>query len=357
MVNNKPLKMLLEQQLITSAKAAEMLEISKQRLLSVVKSNGIEPVHQSSQGNLFLRSDIVKLKNGTIETKKKTPVLINYGSVTEARGKIDEVINNLDEITHIFVYFDDFDAILDGFYLVSENDLSDLKSLKSARFIIRDINGNEAWFNSLNCGYGGVGPSNSQKVLEKLGIPKDISIFVKDNDYDIVKYFKNEEGQFEVYPIESAITRKSECKATLYYHKGKIVCLQDEENYVSYMDDKPKFLYEYSSIVPNPSNIILFNNRESAIEHGYFSKDFFGNDKVYQVILRDQHGRELWLCPLVNDNSALKYQKNVNQILEFCGLDVNYEENKHKFPKPFMNWLNFKPKQVPVEVIEINSSL
>lgn len=120
---------------------------------------------------------------------------------------------------------------------------------------------------------------------------------------------------------------------------------------------RTKFLYEYSSIVPNPSDIILFNNRESAIEHGYFTKDFFGNDKVYQVILRDQHGRELWLCPPVNDNSALKYQKNVNEILEFCGLDVKFEENKHKYPKKFMNWLNIKPKQVPVEVIEINSSL
>ncbi|MBU5252952.1 hypothetical protein P9436_22010 [Lysinibacillus capsici] len=236
----------------------------------------------------------------------------------------------MDEITHIFVYFNDFDAILDGFYLVSENDLSDLKSLKSARFIIRDINGNEAWFNNLNCGYGGIGPSYSQKVLEKLGIPSDKSKCVKDSSYDIVKYFKNEKGEFEVYPIESAITRKSECKATLYYHKGKIVCLQVEENYVSYMDDKTKFLYEYSSIVPNPSDIILFNNRESAIEHGYFTKDFFGNDKVYQVILRDQHGRELWLCPPVHDNSALKYQKSVNEILEFCGLDVKFEENKHK---------------------------
>ena len=39
MDNNKPLKMLLEQQLIASAKAAEKLEISKQRLLSAVKSS------------------------------------------------------------------------------------------------------------------------------------------------------------------------------------------------------------------------------------------------------------------------------------------------------------------------------
>lgn len=357
MAKNKQLKVLLEQQLITSAKAAEILEISKQRLLNVVKSNGIEPIHQSSQGNLFLRSDILKLKKGSIEPKKKAPVLISYGSTSEAITKIDEAINILDEITHIFVYFDVFDAILDGFYLVSENDLSELKSVKSARFIIRDINGNEAWFNNLNCGYGGEGPTNSQLALEKLGLTDDISVYVRDSDFDIVKYFKNEEGQFEVHGIKSEITRKSECSATLYYHKGKIVCLQDENNYLPYMDNKPKFLYEYSSIVPNPNSIILFNSRESAIEHGYVAKDFFGNDRVYQVILCDQLGRELWLCPHVHDHSALKYQKSVSQILEFCGFDVMLEEDKQKYPKIIMDWLNIKPKQVPVEVIELNSVL
>jgi len=357
LVINKQLKTLLEHQLITSAKAAEMLEISKQRLLNVVKSNGIEPIHQSSQGNLFMRSDILKLKNGTIETRKKMPVLFNDRSTMYARGKIDEVINTLDEITHIFVYFDSFDAILDGFYLVSENDLSDLKNLKSARFIIRDINGNEAWFTNLNCGYGGEGPTGSKAVLEKLGVPEDKSIYVTDSRYDMVKYFKNEEGLFEVHKNRSDITRQTECDGALYYHKGKIVCLQDEDNYLSYMDNKIKFLYEYSSIVPNPTNIILFNSRESAIEHGYFSKDFFGNDIVYQVILCDQLGRELWLCPPVHNNSALKYQKNINEILEFCGLDVKYEENKQKYPKIILDWLNIKPKQVPVEVIEINRGI
>ncbi|MBG9730804.1 hypothetical protein ABD87_15025 [Lysinibacillus sphaericus] len=354
MVNNIQLKTVLEHQLITSAKAAEILGISKQRLLKVVKSNDIEPIHQSSQGNLFMRSDIVKLKNGTIETRKKMPVLINDGSTKEAIGKIDEVISILGEITHIFVYFDSFDAILDGFYMVSEFDLSDLKSLKSARFIIRDINGDEAWFYNLNCGYGCEGTTGSQVVLEKLGIPEDKSIYVTDSEYAIVKYFKNEEGHFEVHKNKSDFTRQTECISTLYYHNGKIVCLQDDAKYLPYMNDKTKFLYEYSSIVPNPNNIILFNSRESAIKHGYFSKDFFGNDIVYQVILCDQLGRELWLCPSANDISTLKYQKNVNEILEFCGLDVKYEENKQKYSKVIMDWLNIKPKQVPVEVIEID---
>ncbi|WP_337983431.1 hypothetical protein [Lysinibacillus sp. C5.1] len=357
MENKKQLKTILEHQMITSAKAAEMLEISKQRLLAMVKSNGIYPIHQSSQGNLFMRSDIVKLRNGTIEVKKKMPVIINDGSTSEAKGKIEEVLNILDEITHIFVYFDSFDAILDGFYIVSENDLSDLKSLKSARFIIRDINGNEAWFYNLNCGYGGEGPSGSKEVLEKLGIPETLSMNVKDHDYDIVKYFKNEEGQFEVHKNSSDFERVTESKATLYYYKGKIVCLQDKKNYLSYMDDKEKFLYEYSSVVPNPSEIILFNSRESAIEHGYFTKDFFGKDIVYQVVLSDQQGRELWLCPLVNDNSALKYQKDVQQILEFCGLDVSHEADKKTFPKNIMDWLTKKPKLKPIEVLEINNRI
>ncbi|SPU40693.1 Uncharacterised protein [Lysinibacillus capsici] len=347
MINNLQLKNVLEQQLITSSKAAQMLGISKQRLLSVVKRNGIEPIHQSTQGNLFLRDDIVKIKNGTIEKSKKVPIIITK----DALGRIDEVLNTLDEITQIFVYFDDFDATLDGIYLVSEMDLNDLKSLKSTRFIIRDINGNEAWFYNLNCGYSGEGPTATKLILEKLGIPIEQSIYVTDSNYDRVKYYKNEDGQFEVHKNRSDFTRRTECTSTLYYHKGKIVCLQEGKNYLSYMDDKAKFLYEYSSIVPNPKNIILFNNRESAIEHGYFTYDFLGNEIVYQVILCDPIGRELWLCPPVCDITPLKYQKNINQILKFCGLDVDYERNKQKYPKAIIDWLNIHPKQVPVELI------
>lgn len=346
MVNNLQLKNVLEHQLITSARAAQMLGISKQRLLSVVKRNGIEPIHQSTQGNLFLRDDIVKIINGTTEKRKKMPIIITK----DAMGRIDEVINTMDEITQIFVYFDTFDAILDGFYLVSEIDLNDLKSLKSTRFIIRDINGNEAWVYNLNCGYAGVGSINSKVVLEKIGIPIDKSIYVTDSNYDIVKYYKNEEGQFEVHKNKSDFTRQTECISTLYYHKGKIVCLQEKEKYLSYMEDKTKFLYEYSSIVPNPKNIILFNSRESAIEQGYFTNDFLGNEIVYQLILCDSHGRELWLCPSVCDIKALKNQKNINQILKFCGLDVEYEKNQHTYPKIIRDWLNSNPKQIPAEI-------
>lgn len=347
MINNLQLKKVLEHQLITSSKAAQMLGISKQRLLSVLKRNGIEPIHQSTQGNLFLRDDIVKIKNGTIEKSKQVPIIIS----NNAKGRIDEVLNALDEITQIFVYFDDFDATLDGFYLVSEIDLNDLKSLKSTRFIIRDINGNEAWLYNLNCGNSGQGPTDSKVVLEKLGIPIEKSIYVTDSNYDRVKYHKNEDGQFEVHKSKSIFTRQAECTSTLYYHKGKIVCLYEGKNYLSYMDDKAKFLYEYSSIVPNPKNIILFNSRESAVEHGYYRTDLLGNEIAFQVILCDPLGRELWLRSPVCDINPLKYQKNINQILKFCGLDVECESNKQKYPPIIRGWLNSNPKQVPVELI------
>lgn len=352
---NNQLKKQLEHELITSAEAAEMLEISKQRLLAVVKSKGISPVHQSSQGNLFLRSDIRKLRNGYTESKRKMPLFINNGSTNEAKSKIKEVKNILDEITHVFVYFDSFDAILDGFYIVSESSLEHLKEMESARFILRDINGNEAWFHNLNCGYGGEGPSGSKEVLEELGIPEELSVFVKDNSYDIVKYFKNEDGEFEVHKHKSDFKRVNESSAALYYMYGKIVCLQNKKQYLSFTKDTEKFLHEYFSVVPNPNEIIIFNNRESAIEHGYFARDIFGEEIVYQVVLRDPHRRELWLCPEVENNGPLKYQKSVQQILDLCGLTVNVEEKP--LSQKLLDWLTKKPQLVPIEVLEVNNRI
>ncbi|MBX8945966.1 hypothetical protein [Lysinibacillus sp. K60] len=115
--------------------------------------------------------------------------------------------------------------------------------------------------------------------------------------------------------------------------------------------------YEFSECVPTAAKqcedwSLTTSNGSLELWH-----DFFGNDRVYQVILCDQLGRELWLCPHVHDHSALKYQKSVSQILEFCGFDVMLEEDKQKYPKIIMDWLNIKPKQVPVEVIELNSVL
>lgn len=353
-MNSEQLKRQLEHELITSAEAAEMLEISKQRLLTIVKGNGIFPIHQSSQGNLYLRNDIEKLRRGNLEVKRNMPLFINYDSTSEVISKLEEVKNKLGEITHIFVYFDSFDAVLDGFYIVAENSLQNLKELESARFILRDINGNEVWLHNLNCGYLGEGPSGSKTVLEELGVPEELSEFVKDSNYDIVKYFKNEDGEFEVHKHKSNFTRVTESRADLYYTNGKIVCLQNRKHYLNYAKETEKFLHEYLSVVPNPSDIIIFNTKESAIEHGYFGRDFFGREIVYQVILRDTIGRELWLSPEVDNNGPLKYQKSVKQILEYCGLAVDKEKEK-TFSQILLDWLTKKPKLVPIEVLELSN--
>ncbi len=103
---------------------------------------------------------------------------------------------NADEITDIWVYFSQRDAILDGKYnLISDgNDDEDKEILLDApRFIIKLKNKTEYWFHGLTYGYAGQGCGGTQEVLLNLGVIEDDGHYVNAEiqSYRCFHYYKD----------------------------------------------------------------------------------------------------------------------------------------------------------------------
>ncbi|MBJ8031922.1 hypothetical protein [Bacillus cereus group sp. N21] len=347
----------LQRELLTSSQAAELLEVTKQRFSVIAKNKNLEPVHQSTQGKLYLRRDIEEIKDGFNKLRrKKEPVFFEEsGSTQRAILEFEKNKHLLDEISHIFVYFDRLDAILDGFYIVLENTLSNKQTIDAPNFVLRDRTGKEMWFSNLNCGYGGEGPSGSSTVIQSLGIDPELAEIVRQS-HDTVKYFRDENGEFEVYCNNSEIDRVPDYGIQCRYWKGKLIFLQEKEDYLRFDNDLKSFLMEYSVLVPNISDVVIFNSKDEARERGYYINNYSGNEVVYQVIIRDESNRELWLCPEAsNSMQPLKYRNNVQELLSLCGFHI--EQPIETFPQSVKRWLGIVPHIKSSEILKVEERL
>jgi len=343
----------LQKELLTSSQAAELLEVTKQRFGVIAKNKNLEPVHQSTQGKLYLRRDIERIKNGSNQLRsKKEPVFFEKsGSTNRAILEFKKHRHLMGEITHIFVYLSQLDAILDGFYIILDNTLSDKQTIDVPNFILRDCNGQEMWFSGLNCGYKGEGPTGSSKVIQLVGLDKEIADVVREN-HDSVKYFKDANGKFEVHCNKSEIKRVTDNSIKFHYWKGKLIFLQERENYLRFDNNSVNFLQEYKALIPNISDVILFNSKDEAKEQGYYINNISGDEIIYQIIIRDESNREVWLCPEISKSiESLKYKKDIQEILSLCGLHI--EEPVETLPQSIKRWLGVVPHIKSSEILKI----
>ncbi|PFN04195.1 hypothetical protein [Bacillus cereus] len=339
----------LQRELLTSAQAAELLEVTQEKFELIIQNKNLEPIHQSDQGNLYLKREIKQLKTPSHPTLfKKNPIFFEQDATTsKAIEAFDDNIHLMDEITHIFVYLHALDAILDGFYIPLENTLSDKQTMDAPHFVIRDRLGNEMWFTGLNCGYRGTGPSGSSKIIQRIGISEQLAERVREH-HEIVKYFKKENGKFEIHTKQSNIKKVTDYGIQCRYWNGKLIFLQEQDSHLRIDYKSAEFIEEYISLVPNIKDFI----KDEARKKGYCNDNFLSNEVVYQVIIRDEFNRELWLCPLTSESlEPLKYQKNVHEILTFCGIHI--EQPIETFPQSIKRMLGFIP---PIKSYEILKS-
>lgn len=79
---------------------------------------------------------------------------------------------NPEEVSEVWVYYDKWDAILDGRYnLISDgkNDENKEIMLDAPRFVVKTKD-EEYWFHGLTCGYDGQGCAGTQEILYKIGV-------------------------------------------------------------------------------------------------------------------------------------------------------------------------------------------
>ena len=82
------------------------------------------------------------------------------------------------------------------------------------------------------------------------------------------------------------------------------------------------YIYDYFGFLRNPSSICLYS-REKAIETGHYDASFTGSVIAYQVIIKDDSGREVWLDYEIDEDTPLSKQASLMSLLD--SLDIKLE--------------------------------
>lgn len=364
-MTREELKSFLSENILTSIQVAEALGTSKQVLTSYIKSKEIEPILITTQGNLFLKSDV-----GTFQKRKaqrliadpfrERPTLVCKGSSHECEKYFAENRSLLDEIATVHIFFEDFDAVLKGYFQKSEygNIASNMDNIIAPHMVITDFNGKEMWLYSCNCGYGGAGPHSSQRILKKIGVPAELIEKVVCND--IVFYYYDENRGWLVNDSISKTKKRTttdryyfmDTFATIYLYNNKLVLLQ-HNNSNEYYDIAPKqFIEKYSQFVPNPQRILLLTNQQ-ADNLGYY-KEEMGATWHYNLIIIDDSHRELWLRLNVDNDIPIRKQYTLLELLKQCGLEIKQTDT---FSDKIKHWLGLMPLNAPICELQASTNI
>lgn len=333
---------------LTSSEVAELLQVSRQSINSYVREGLLEPFKNTQNGMLFYRPDI---QNYLEESSKH--IFRDTGKITHFSGNTRDSLKfyndnkeYLDEVIAIFAYFDDFDAIMDGFYMRDDYfDYGELKALKCPSFILRDKLGKEMWLDGCNVGYVGEGPRGSIQIMKELGLTEDKC--EKIEQYRVVKFLKNN-NEWEEFLHNSLIDESprrhiiGEPSARIFMYDNRLVLLQSDH---AKWDANPLWLIEkYKVFIPNPVSISIFETNDQAKEYGYYFPSLTTyNEHLFKVIITDESGRQLWMNPNISTRTSIKKQEKIRNIIDYCGFEINDKS----LLKRFLQWFDTEVNKTP----------
>ena len=321
---------IVRDEVMTASEVADLLGVTRQQLVNLEKKKRLLPVVQKKGINLYIKCDVEEYQK--IKSKAQTIIpqpVIGHGVTQKCYDHIKNELPNKGDIEAIFIYFNYIDAIMDGFYTTYEIAKRDqLMKLNVPTFIVKYSNLNEVWYEGLNCGYGGTGPHGSVDVLTKFfDVPKEIAEQVFYAKYmklyregakwrcicDIREAYKND-GK-STYEIESF---KSVSKIMLF--NNKLVLLQEKSSRYWNEDEARNFLNSNLSFISYAKRITIYP-RDLAIKTGHYINSSVG-ETIYQIVIEDVSGRELWLNNYVDENTPIHRQDTIGEILRKLDFDI-----------------------------------
>ena len=225
-----------------------------------------------------------------------------YGSSTDKALRAFYSLNiEPEKVQQVFVFFDQWDAILRGFFNLEEDETEGkLVSLDAPRMIII-TDDNQYWFRGFTTGYAGQGCSRTEEVLLKLGIiEKDkYPVKLEIQQYRVLHYYR--ENCAWTYSGEDSkrdLHRQDiDGHVNLCRRDGKLVLLQalrlKKDKMYRAIEPDLEWLCESEYFMEKPTKIrIMFN--EEAVRGGY-TRSWITGDEVYQIIISDDYHREIWI--------------------------------------------------------------
>lgn len=239
------------------------------------------------------------------------------------------------EFVEADAFFHDVDAILAGYYDVWEPEPgadARFRRPATARLVLRDRHGAELWLGGCNCGYGGTGPSGTIQVLREADFPESLVAAV--SAYRVLHLDKLQQqasGRLtaEEYQQDHALEfwrrwRRGRWRDRLWIVDGRLVRLLA---HAGVSELREKWSVYAPAWIPNPVGAKLYLNAEVAAADGYHPPSTpraWELPTVYNFIVRDASGRELWLYAPLQAGRWRVHQRGlglVGELLGRCDLD------------------------------------
>ena len=261
-----------------------------------------------------------------------------YGSSTD-KGLRAFYELNIDpaSVKEVYVFFEEWDAKLYGFYNVDGVSTENKIQLTDAPHLIIITDDEEYWFNGFTCGYSGQGCGGTQEVLYKLGILKGNFHYI-DNEiasHRVMHYYKSR-GKWQFNgeanskrDIYSQVRSSIEGNEFLYSWNGKLVLAQSlrkehkGEPSLEWMRASDYFLKHVKSVT--------FLSKSDAKKEGRY-ETLFGEEVVYQIIVECMDNRELWLTYSFEELGNVSVG-NLMQYLHDFGIDLEEENSQSLISK------------------------
>ena len=327
----------LASNVLSSDEVGEILGCTRQHVSLLTREGHLHPLKKMSKGVLYLRADVddYLMKSGYDSASSSNR--INDMENVRTHKLIDEweQTGRLEQVQAAFLYNRTLDAAMDGFFELQPYFHGPLRTVSSPTFVLRFTDGQEFWSTGANCGYEGTGPHLAVSFLERCGFSQNDLEPVLSNQ--VVKLFRDENGTVDVYAHDGVGSDKSTdvrltSNTLLYAKDGQLVLLETMLD--SSTDQSVETLETYRKFLPRPTEVIVMT-KESAEASGYIHKsqvNELGHKTVFNVVVKDASGRELWLSPAIDIKSErdILKQGTVREILNACGCNTDVEDSSLK---------------------------
>lgn len=338
-------KKIAQQNVLSTDETCEILGRTRQQLNNYVKSGSLEILKSTKNGNLFWRPDVYYLAKQIHKERIRHHHEILGGSTSQAYQAAKNLNLNPREISEIYVFFEEKDAIEKDFYYLDTLETPDtLIAIHAPNFVIIMEDETEYWFDGFNCGYGGEGPSGTEDILDYWGIlEKTTDNFRNFIASTSILHIINENNTWTFYKEKSHYRLNDELcdqiKVRLYSFNQKLILTQENTNFHYTNSISTEILSKYIDFIPQPVSV-EFLSQERALESGHFSVAF-SKTILYQIIIKDITDRELWIeYPF--EIIPPKEQQSMLELLNM--LDINITDKS--FIEKAKQWFGAKPRWI-----------
>ncbi len=344
----KELEEIISGEILVPSEVAALLGVSKASVSNMIARGALVPIKTSMGSSLFLRTEVEDYKNKRAHKNIIVPPkIIGGGGVYTCDRYVQE--NYTDDVVAkvigICIYFFDEDAIGDRFFSPSQVPKANrLTAIDVPHLVVKFDDMSEDYFSAYNCGYHGTSPSHTYRLLTKVF---GVSASIADAVYysRILKLYKDEDWKVAMQVDRDAndihsISEDHQFFASKYYmYNGNLVVCKSRigdmwMRHKTY--EKVKLedcIFDYFGFLRNPSSICLYS-RDKAVETGHYKASFTGSVTAYQIIVKDDSGREVWLDYEIDEETPLAKQSSLMSLLN--SLDIKLEPDDIANYPPFI---------------------